>query len=471
MERFDAVVVGAGAAGSWAAKELCERGLEVCLVDAGGLASQSGSGSRLGAKARALLGGQRVQAWSGAFDASTRRLFVDDRRNPYTTERGAPFNWFRGRQVGGRLHLWLRVCPRLAGDDLRDWPFGPAELAEHYDAVERFLAVEPAPLTPEEERFATAVSASGRGWTVTPSPNAAADPGPLPRAVAAAQATGRLTLRPGLVVRRVEVDGDGLATGISAIDVETRAPVEVRARTVVLAASTIETVRLLLLSTSPAHPAGLGNSSGLLGRGLSDQLLVAVGGPDAPGARPGGDEVGLRVAPGDRPFAVQGAIGRSGWWSLAAEGRMDPQLDNRVTLDPRRRDEWGIPAARIRCVHSAADRELAAEQAETLRDLAGIGGLEISSARSALDALVLRLAGRRLQAADGLFVPGSAAHETGGAPLGTVLDPAGRCRDAPNVLVVDGAAFPSGGSQNVTLTIMALARRACERLAREIAPR
>ena len=103
--------------------------------------------SRLAATAR----GQGVQARCAAFNARTRGLFVSDRENPYTTPAGSPFNWFRGRQVGGRLHLWARVMLRMGQEDLAGWPLGLADIAPFYDLVEDFMGVRPTPLTDAEQ--------------------------------------------------------------------------------------------------------------------------------------------------------------------------------------------------------------------------------------------------------------------------------------------------------------------------------
>ena len=111
-ERYDAVVVGAGAAGGWAAKELCERGLSVMLLEAGpqldpqrDFPVPAAPERRLVSRLAGGLRGQPIQMRCAAFNGRTRRFFVSDRESPYTTPAGRPFNWFRGRQVGGRLHV------------------------------------------------------------------------------------------------------------------------------------------------------------------------------------------------------------------------------------------------------------------------------------------------------------------------------------------------------------------------------
>jgi choline dehydrogenase-like flavoprotein len=125
---YDAIVVGSGAAGGWAAKELTERGLTTLLLEAGPLLDpatdfppppdSSASKVRILQRARAVLTGQHIQARCMSFSPLTRKLFVSDRENPYVAARGKPFNWYRARQVGGRLHLWGRNALRIADEDL-----------------------------------------------------------------------------------------------------------------------------------------------------------------------------------------------------------------------------------------------------------------------------------------------------------------------------------------------------------------
>ena len=120
----DAIVVGSGAAGCWAAKQLTEGGLDVLVLEAGRSIElidyplepdwDSGMGMRLLAGAR----GQNVQARCPAFSARTKHFYVNDRQNPYSTPRDKPFHWFRGRQVGGRLHTWGRYVIRMSDHEL-----------------------------------------------------------------------------------------------------------------------------------------------------------------------------------------------------------------------------------------------------------------------------------------------------------------------------------------------------------------
>jgi choline dehydrogenase-like flavoprotein len=459
----DAVVVGSGAAGGWAAKELCEGGLDTLVLEAGPALDgnrdfpvPAPAEARLTSRLVAVARGQRVQLRCGAFNRRTRAFFVNDRDNPYEAASGSPFNWFRGRQVGGRLHLWARVMLRLAPEDLADWPLTYADLAPAYKVVEDFMEVGDATLTQAEERFRSAVAGS---VPVLSARLARADSRPVPKTLRAAAATGRLTLLPDAVVRRLAV---GDVTEVEYVDRRTRERRRARGRVVVLCASAFETVRILLAS-------GIGDSSGRLGRFVADHVMAGIAGP-AVGSDPSlqadpydlGSATGFHVPCGH--FGIQGGIGRGGGWYMLAHGRMVVRPDTRVTLHPRATDAWGVPIANIACAHAAPEHALAAVELRAMRELAARAGLDVRPLPVAgrVAGLALRLARRRVLLPSGAFVPGSAAHEIGGAGMGSdpgssVTDPRGRLWDAPNVVVADGACFPAGCWQNVTLTIMALA--------------
>jgi len=462
------VVVGSGAAGGWVAKELCERGASVLLLEAGRTLDRARDfpdppprRRPLLDRARSALRGQAVQMRSAVFDSRTAPFFVNDRENPYTTARGAPFNWYRGRQVGGRMHVWARVALRLSESELAAWPLGRADLDPYYERAEAFMGVEPAARTPAEDEFAERVGSE----RFAPLPLAAGEEPGVFSPIAAAHGTGRLTLRPNSVVRAVN------ASGVEYVDRVTREPGSARAPLVFLCASTFETLRIMLAS-------GIGNSSGLLGRGVMDHVVTGIGGPHP--ANGGEDEepystagaTGLYVPVPERAFGLQGGIARGPSWYMLAHGEMETRLENRLTLHPRRTDAWGMPIAHLDCSLSEADEVVAAEQIDRMHELAGAGGLTVRTPPSGrlLDSVAFRLARRWLLTPSGAFVPGAAIHELGGAPMGTdpalsVVDTHGRCWDAPNVVVADGAAFPAGCWRNTTLTIIALAIRAAERAA------
>jgi hypothetical protein len=155
---------------------------------------------------------------------------------------------------------------------------------------------------------------------------------------------------------------------------------------------------------------------------------------------------------GARGFSVQlyrWSIGRGrSYFDAVTFGEMAPRRDNRVVLDPRRRDVCGSPVLKIECRHSPEDIAAAHDQSASIREIAELAGVDLTG----LD--------------DGAEPPGSAIHECGTARMGaspaeSVLDPHNQCWDARGLYVTDGASFPSQGAVNTTLTILALTARAC----------
>lgn len=521
-EEYDAIVVGSGAGGGWVAKELAERGVRTLLLEAGPpLDAETffppppeGGASKIQflSRARAVLTGQHIQARCMSYSPLTRHFFVNDRRNPYATPRGMPFNWYRARHVGGKLHLWGRNALRIGDHDLKaatrdgyghDWPIGYADLAPWYGRVERFLGVlgspadipsipdgdfaGPLPLTRAESRLLGVLEKEWAGRPATTCRIVEHNPARVPLPILAGLDTGHLTLRPNSIAARVSTDpGTGRATGVVFIDAVTRQEHEIRARVVVLCASAIESVRLLLNSATPRHPFGLGNSSGTLGHCLTDHVMVFQAGPYAPlepdvkadpydfGAQSGiyvpnfrnldkADEAGFL-----RGYALLGSVARiePGWFFMAI-GEMLPRKENFVAIDPDRKDAWGIPAPRITCTHSENEKAMVRDMHASLSQLANDLGLESGHLeRERLVAKAFyRLAAPLVYTEEGALVPGSAVHECGGAAMGadpetSVLNADNRMWDAPNVFLTDSAAFTTAPFQNPGLTIMALSSRA-----------
>jgi choline dehydrogenase-like flavoprotein len=279
-----------------------------------------------------------------------------------------------------------------------------------------------------------------------------------------ASATGRLWCRQGAVVREIEIDAAGRARGVAFHDQQSRSELRVQAPLVFLCASALESTRILLLSHAPQTGRAPGAASGALGRNLMDHMVVqATGIGGGLVGEPVSPEVGRCVyvprfdarndpAPmGDRGFGVQvyqssGLPGRS-YLTAVAFAEMFPHPENRVTLDPARRDAWGVPALHIECRHTPADLEAVSKMGGALHELANVVGAKLSE----------------LQATP----PGAAMHECGTARMGddpasSVLDRHNHCWDARGLYLTDAASFPSQGAQNPTLTIMALTARACD---------
>ena len=260
----------------------------------------------------------------------------------------------------------------------------------------------------------------------------------------------------------------GQVVGVVWIDQKTRREERARARLVFLCASALESTRLLLLSRSPQSPSGLGAASGVLGRNLMDHVCVEAEGwgPPLPQGTPWAQGRCLYLprfegrklsAPLPGPgFGVQLhqiPAGKHSNFYAASFAEMRPRPENRVTLDPQCRDAWGIPVLRIDCAHG--DRELARarEQIAMLRELAELANVTLTHIDEAPRP------------------PGLAIHESGTARMGnrpesSVLDRHNQCWEAQGLYVTDSACFPSQGSQNPTLTILALTARACDHAVR-----
>jgi choline dehydrogenase-like flavoprotein len=500
--RYDAVVIGAGAAGGFAAQLLTEAGLCVLVLEAGLVRSPIGSlrrrlarsltGRVLGHAALAALDRRRhaiqtqCYAWPLAPDA-----FVDDLDCPYVTPPNHPFIWLRARRLGGRWTIpgHGRQYYRFGPDDLAPpdglsspWPLQSGELDHWYASVERRLkllgrrdnlswlpdselsvVIEP---TVTEAALQRSISMRWSGAHPVLGRFAA----PFDALEAAAR-TGRLLIRSGAIARKIEVDKSGRVRGVIWIDQRTRREERSPAPLVFLCASALESTRLLLLSQSPMGPGGLGAASGVLGHFLMDHIWVLMHGrvptltPEpAPEAGrclylPRFDARDLTVPGPNRGFGVQviqeSADDGSSHFLAVSFGEMLPRWENRVTLDPWRRDAWGIPVLHIDCCYSETELSRARQQVSALRDLAEVAGVTITH----IDEMPA--------------LPGSAIHECGTARMGnnpenSVLDPHCECWEARGLFVTDAASFPSQGTQNPVLTILALTARACDHALRNV---
>ena len=487
-DAFDVLVIGAGAAGGFAALLLTEAGLRVLVLEAGWARPSIGARSRdLGPVALELLQQRqliqsRCYAWSGDPEA-----FVDDLDCPYVTPPDRPFLWLRSRQLGGRMVVpgHGRQYYRLAPDDFAGtgklsppWPLHAGELDPWYTLVERRLGLagmcDNVPWLPDSQLSSV----------LTPTPAEAALqreivrhwPGARPvlgrfappfDALEAAALTGRLAIRTGAIAREIEVNESGHILGVVWIDQQTRSEERARAPLVFLCASALESTRLLLLSRSARNPDGLGAASGALGRYLMDHVYVSAKGRGPPlleGPRsvegrclylPRFDARELSAPLPGPGFGVQleqepaGSKRQRSDVYMTSFAEMLPRPGNRVSLDPKRRDAWGIPVLCIDCTHGDGELMRAREQVTALREVAELAGVILREIDDAPES------------------PGIAIHESGTARMGTdpassVLDPHNQCWEAQGLYVTDGACFPSQGSVNPTLTILALTARACD---------
>jgi choline dehydrogenase-like flavoprotein len=339
-QTFDAIVIGSGISGGWAAKELCEKGLKTLVIERGRMVKHVEDYPTMnldpwdmpgrGAQAAKEKEQQHVQRRTGFVDATNAHFFANDAKNPYVeTQR---FDWIRGDQVGGRSLIWGRQCYRWSDLDFTanardgiaiDWPIRYRDVEPWYDYVERFVGVsgeklglphlpdgqflKPMELNCLERHAKTAIETKfpGRHMTIgrvahlTEPLNGrgvcqfrnrcgrgcpygayfSSNAVTLP----AAERTGNLTIRPDTIVANIIFDDKrGRATGVRVIDANTKATMEYFARLIFVNASTVGTTALLLNSTSARFPNGLGNDSGELGHNLMDHhyFVGAMGGYD-----------------------------------------------------------------------------------------------------------------------------------------------------------------------------------------------
>jgi glucoside 3-dehydrogenase (cytochrome c) catalytic subunit len=546
-EVFDAIVVGSGATGGWAAKELTEAGLRVALVEAGRMLVPEKDFT------------EHVMPWQTKFRGYSPEItrtrpiqtrcyacmeynydwFVNDFESPYTTEPGKPFNWFRARILGGRSLVWGRQSYRLSDLDFKaashdgygdDWPLNYAELAPWYDRAERFAGISgaaegvpqlpdgqflpPMPMTCGElqlrksakEKFGRTVTI-GRTANLTAPLNGRAPChycGPCERGcithsyfnsptttIAAAQATGRLTLFTDAVVSHVTMEPESpRATGVRYVHRLTRQSRELRSRAVVLCAQALESCRIMLNSADRRFPNGLSNSSGALGHYLMDHVTGFGASGELPGLeprpwagapqRPNGiyvirfRNVSDRHPDFIRGYGYQGGAGpgfnmgvegygsafkegvRQGtyWIGLGGFGECLARWDNFCELNKNQVDAWGIPTLHFNAIRGENERKMGAQMAADAAEMLEAAGAKSISVQHSMDPF------------------GHAIHECGVARMGddprkSVLNKFCQSHDVKNLFVMDGSAFVSVGNQNPTLTMMALVCHGCDYLAQQ----
>jgi len=545
---YDAIVVGSGITGGWAAKELTEKGLETIVLEAGGPVDPNqdyvehvapwemkfrGMGDMRKQKSE-----QYVQRECYACDEWASKFFVNDNENPYTTDPGKPFLWIRGRQVGGRSIMWGRQSYRWSDLDFEanlrdgigvDWPIRYQDLAPWYDYVEEFIGVSgqaeglpqlpdgkflpPMEMTCAEQVVKNAIAKNfagervmtiGRAAVLTQRHNGRAPChycGPCHRGCStrsyfsslnatlpAAQKTGKLTLRPNSVVHSVIFDPKTRrAAGVRVIDAHTRNALEFRGKIVFLCASALESVRILLNSSSSEFPSGLANSSGQLGRNLMDHVMGGGAKAEIPadehhtqaGNRPNGiyvprfRNVKQKHAGFLRGYGFQGGGAREDWqravemtgfgvdfknmlkhrgpWKFTFYGFGEclPNPHNYVEIDKSKTDAWGVPILKIHCAFGENELALLKDMSITAAEM-----LDAAGARE-IETFVEHNA------------PGLTIHEMGTARMGrdpktSVLNSHNQAHDVKNLFITDGACMTSSACVNPSLTYMALTARACD---------
>ncbi|MDA0207253.1 MAG: GMC family oxidoreductase [Acidobacteria bacterium] len=542
---YDALVVGTGATGGMAAKVLAEQGLQTLLLESGPTISSGdflthampyefpfrGSGS----PSRIRRVGRAAASEKTPFDG----YYSENDQHPYSFPKGNPWGSSRSRILGGRTLHWGRQSLRLAEYDFKgasidgqgvDWPFEYRDLEPYYDKVEDYIGVQGMtegmagipdgkflpPFAFNCFEHLMKKSARKLGWQLTAlrtaqlsrphrgrpachycgSCGSGCDIGAFFSTVAVtlpdALATGNLTLQTDSVVRQVLVDEEGRPKGVGYHDRLSKDYREVFAKVVVLAASTLESARIMLNSTSRHHPNGLANSSGALGHYLTDHISVGniVGVlPDLVGGDilnedgksngsyiPRFQNVGSRNPDFIRGYAIMVKGGARIFPGQAREvdgfgpaykrrikalhpamvnvyARAEPLpiYDSYVEIDRDLVDAWGIPALHINYKRTDNDYKIQKHSFQSMLELMHTARVEILSAN------------------DTLATPGTVSHELGTARMGhdrktNVLNAYNQAHDAKNLFVVDGACWPSSACQNPTLTMLAIAWRASDYL-------
>ena len=332
---FDAIVVGTGISGGWAAKELCEKGLKTLVLERGRMVKHVEDYPTMNDDpwdyktgdviTQETLKTQKKQSRTRyTTTESSKHFFVDDIEHPYNeTNR---FDWMRGYHVGGRSLTWGRQSYRLTDFDFTanlkdgiavDWPIRYKDLAPWYDYVEGYIGVsgenvglsqfpdgnylKPMELTCVEDHLKSDIKKNYKDRILTIGRTAIITEGTKPglgrstcqhrsrcrrgcpfgsyfssnsSTLPAAEVTGNMTLRPNSLVHEIMYDADSKrATGVRVIDSETKEVHEFNAKVIFLCASTVPSTSILMQSKSDTFPNGMGNASDQLGRNIMDHHL------------------------------------------------------------------------------------------------------------------------------------------------------------------------------------------------------
>ena len=540
-----------------AAYALAKAGADVILLEAGEkwFAARGDSKMMFPNYASPRRGGSTRLKPFGEFDGCEGGWEIDG--EPYTTAPGTQFSWWRARMLGGRTNHWGRISLRFGPDDFRrksldglgdDWPISYDDIAPYYDRVDRLIGIygsvegirnEPdgifhTPPAPRCYELLVKKASDNLNITCIPARRSVitkplngrqpchycgqcgrgcatksnfSSPDVL---IAPALDTGKLTLVTGAMVREVVLGPDGMATGVSYVDRKTLADTQVRARVVVLAASALETARLLLNSKSTQFPQGLANSSGTVGKYITDTTGSGVSGyipamenhvthnEDGAGGMhvympwwldnskldfPRGYHIEVGGGIGQPGSGFMGGIhrypGGGGYGARLKEdyrryygstvyfdgrGEMIPNDDSFCEIDPSVVDRFGIPVLRFHWKWTDYELNQAKHMQETFRALVSEMGGTVFSPMPTKEQKYNIAAG------------GQIIHELGGSRMGSdpktsVVNANCQAHDVKNLFIADGGPFVSQADKNPTWTILALAWRTADGIADKIKQR
>jgi len=564
---YDVVIIGSGAGGGMSGYILANAGIKVLMLEAGPFFDPAKDSQQLKWSYQSPRRGGNATRPMGDFDAAFGGWQIDG--EPYTQKDGSDFQWFRSRMLGGRTNHWARISLRMGPKDFKcktaygvgdDWPITYDEIAPFYDRVDKLIGVYGSieklendpdgiflpPPKPRLNELFVKKAAIGLGIPVIPGRGSiltAPLPGNSDRQacffcgqcnrsckiygdfssssclVIPALKTGNLTVTTGAFVREILTDKEGLASGVSYINKDDGQEYQVQAKTVILAASTCESARILLNSKSDKHPNGLANSSNAVGKYLHDSTqgggaailpqlfdrprfnedgvgslhlyspwwldskkqnfsrgyhLEIFGGMFMPGY---GGYFGFEGAavpylngfiPGpDGKTKPAGGFGaalkndyRRFYGSMAGvgcHGASTAREDNYCEIDPNVVDKYGIPVLRFRYKWSADDIAQAKHMQETAQAIVkAMGGISLVPPQGP-------------DTNYGLDKPGKGIHEVGTIRMGddpkkAPLNKWGQTHDCKNLFVTDGSVFTQQSEKNPTWTILALSMRTAEYL-------
>jgi choline dehydrogenase-like flavoprotein len=553
---FDAIVIGSGMSGGWAAKEFTEKGLKTLVLERGREVRHlkdypttnkyPWEFEHRGEMPLEIREANPVVTRCYAFKEDSAHFFVKDTEHPYVQDK--PFDWIRGYQVGGKSLLWARQTQRWSDFDFEgpardgfatDWPIRYKDIAPWYSYVEKFVGISgnkdglaslpdgeflpPLELTCVENYFKDVVDKHysdrnviyGRCAHLT-------EPAPIhaqqgrtqcqkrnlcqrgcpfggyfssnSSTIPWAERTGNLTLRPYSVVHSVIYDDKkGRATGVRVIDANTKESIEYYAPVIFVNAGALNTNLILLNSISARFPHGLGNDHGILGtfaafhnyRGHISAQYDGFLDSTTDGRRPTAAYIPrfrnlhkqetdfLRgYAAGFSAFRgpdihTEGVFGDTlkehlatsalGPWRVGSHmmGETIPKKTNTLSLDPDKKDDWGVPLLKINISYDDNDEKM-------LKDFF-----------AQMTEMYTRAGFTNIKTSDSGQAPGLDIHEMGGVRMGkdpttSLLNKWNQLHACPNVFVTDGACMPSTSTQNPSLTYMALTARAVDHAVSEM---
>jgi choline dehydrogenase-like flavoprotein len=549
---YDAIVIGSGASGGWAAKELCDKGLKTLVLERGRDVKHIKDYPTAGKapwqfelRGTVPLEKRKDHQLARFVREETLHWAIKDDEQPFIQEK--PFRWFRGYHVGGKSLLWARQTQRWSDYDFEgpardgfavDWPIRYKDLEPWYGYVEKFAGIagnkDDLPELPNSEcgpgfelscleqyfkeslqkNYSDRHLIQGRCAHITdPQPihkeqgrikcmnqnmcnrgcqfggYFSANASTLPWALK----TGNLTLRPHAVVHSIIYDEQkGKAKGVRVVDANTKEIIEFYAKIIFVNASALASTAILLNSTSSRFPNGLGNDSGVLGkyiswhnyRGKASAEFEGFKDKRTDGRNPSNGYIPRfrNVFKQETDFLRGYAIGIGGGRGMGSDtsmigdqlrenllhptygnwhmsswmmGECVPLEKNHIRLHPELKDKYDIPQIIISCEWSENDDKMVADyvtQSKEMFEKAGFINIKAEDTKS---------------------LPGADIHEMGGARMGkdaatSMLNSWNQLHHCKNVFVTDGACMTSTGTQNPTLTYMAMTARAANHAIEEL---